>query len=218
MDEKKYKLLNGFENDSFCDVNDALYNHFFIYNMILIGFTFMFISYLKGLNLLEKNLDNFLIVTFILLPVGYLIVKSIYGLILLQESYQLFHYQLTIEYGILYIIGYHILLTAIFNPIYPFIYIFESILIYLSSILFSRFKIKFIALISSVIILFYLLYIEKIFDINIYLNLVTYIFMMSITIYFILEQRTFSNVNEEIKIINLGIKNNPDGIVKNFIK
>lgn len=217
LGEKKSKLFNGFQNDSFNDVNDALYKSFFIYNIILISFTTMFISYIKGLNLLEKNLNNFLIVTFILLPIGYLIVKSIYGLIILQEGYHIFHYQLTIEYSILYIIGYHILLTALFNPIYPFIYIFESILIYLFSILFNKNKIKTYFLTATSFILIYLFIVEKYYLLNFYIGFITYIFMTAITIYFILEQRTYYLVSEEIEILNLGIKNNPDGIVKNFI-
>lgn len=103
-----------------------LVKNFYLYIIILLGFTIMSLSFIR-------RESNIMIILLILIPLLYLMIKSIYGLILLLESYQPFHYHLISEYNLLYLLGYNIIIFALTNN-NPLYYL-ETIIIYLICLL-----------------------------------------------------------------------------------
>lgn len=138
---------------------------FYSYIIIFLGFTIMTISFISR----EKD---FLILALILIPVAYLVVKTIYGLILLLDTYKVYHYHLTREYYVLLVLGYQIILMSLDNnPLYLII----SLWIIIVGLLMYRF-INIIIIITNflgTIILSILL--SKYFDYNIFIIILTYI-------------------------------------------
>lgn len=214
MGVNSYKLLNFYQEKSFKDANKILYNQFYLYIVILLGFTVMSVTFLNDIEFLFINPTNIFITSFVLSPIIYLIVKSIYGLILLQESYQPFHYKLTKEYSLLYILGYQIILLSFFD--YNLVYCYESLLLILIGFTFQRFKNEIILFVALVTILVALYFFSSFCVFNIYLVIVTFIFtlLMLSPIVFIVDKE----IDEEIKLIVLGNKNHPNGKIKDYIR
>ncbi len=214
--DKNYKLLTFYQEKNFTQVNKLLYNQFFIYIIILLGFTIMSISFLQGFNDLTASKTNLFILGFILTPIIYLMVKSIYGLILLQNAYQIFHYYLINEYCILYIIGYNILLMS-FSLDY-LIYSYESIILVCIGILFRTFKNKIIlfVLLAATGISYYLL--NPYFIINPLLVFGTMLFTLLVVRPIVFKVNKQELIKEEIMFIQLGIKNHPKGKIKDYVK
>ncbi|QVK18765.1 hypothetical protein KHQ81_03365 [Mycoplasmatota bacterium] len=214
MGIKQYRLLTFYQDKSFKDTKKILYNQFYLYIVILLGFTAMSVTFLNRLDFLFNNSKNILITSFVIVPIIYFIIKSIYGLILLQESYQSFHYKLINEFSLLYILGYHIILLSFFEN--NLVYCYESLLLILIGFIFQRFKNEIIILIAIVLTVCSLYFLSSFCVFNIYLIIITFIFtlFMLYPIVFILDKE----IDKEIELIMLGNKNNPNGKIKDFLR
>jgi len=141
-------------------------------------------------------------------------IKSIYGLILLNESYKTYHFQLVTEYSLLFLLGYHIILLSFFD--YNIVYCFETLIIVLIGIILKRLKNSIIigTSIISIIGAFYLLSFH--YEFTLFFVLLTFI----VTLFFLspLVFIVHKGIGIEIDIINSGCKNNPDSKVISCLK
>lgn len=142
---RKNTLLKNYLNYNFITMNKSLYNQYYYYMLILIGFSVMFVSVLLRFDHLVFNKTNIIIIGTILFPVIYLLAKSFKGLLLLNDAYQNYHFQLIRQFLLLYIWAYNILIASLMDNFFTtsFIYFSESLIVYLFAYLFYRFTEKY---------------------------------------------------------------------------
>jgi len=105
----------------------------------------MFVSVLLRLDHLILNFKNIAFISMILFPIIFLLIKSFRGLILLNDSYQNYHYKLIRQFLLLYVWAFNILIASIMDNILTtsFIYFIESMFVFLFAYLFYRFTEKY---------------------------------------------------------------------------
>lgn len=196
-------IFDFYKNMSYQKVNDTLAKHFFYYVLLFIGFMFMCASFIY------KQENTFIIVIF-LCPLVYFLIKTIYSLILLLDSYKLIHHSLIREYYLLFVIGYNIILLSLDENY--IIYYFQSIfLILVSLFLKNSQKLYFVlSLILSTIV--FTLYISLYLPVDL-----LYIGLTLIIVNLFLIPLVYLNnakIDEEIVYLEKCIKTNPNGLIK----
>ena len=143
-----------------------LVKNFYLYIIILLGFTIMSLSFIR-------RESNIMIILLILIPLLYLMIKSIYGLILLLESLKPFHYHLINELRLLFLLGYNIIIFTLTNN--NLIYYLETIIIYLI-VLFLKGCTNFVIFFATIIgVSVSLLYLSNYLSYNIVYIIITLI-------------------------------------------
>ncbi len=185
-----------------------MYKQFYLYIIILIGFMIMSVSFFRA------NDTNNVIIGIILIPLLYILFKSVYGLILLYEGYKPFHYQLTLEYSLIFMTGYNMILLSYSH--HNLVYCLESYIIIIIGYIIKDYLNKSLAALGFSLFMISLLILDKIYLLNIYLVILTLLFNI-----FVLLPVFFMNkkkIIEEIMIINDGLEKHPDGLIKEYLK
>ncbi len=205
-------IIKNYQEKSFKEVYTYLYHQFFIYNIILIGFTIMTISFFKKFQNPFINTYNIIITCLILGPLIYLVLKSIYGLILLNEGYKPYHYVLVNEYCLLFLIGYHIIVLSVSH--YNFVYCIESFIIVFFICFLKRLP-SFNVFLSGIIVFMFLYFLSSYYYYHKLLVMLTFVY----TIFICTPLLFISNKDnkKEMTIIEEGYKKCPHRILKDFI-
>jgi|SRR5690554_5903946 len=143
-----------------------LTKQYFCYVLLLLFFLIMCLSF-------TYRQDNIYIIIIFLFPVIYFLIKTIYGLILLLDSYKLYHHILIKEYNLLLIIGYNIIMLTLNDN--NVIYYLQSIFIFLVSLYLKKAQ-KILVLISLIIgNIVFLLYMSSYFFFDLFYIILTFI-------------------------------------------